>query len=290
MSNEVQQLREALGFRLRDIRKDARLSGRGLATLAGWHFTKVSKIEHGRATPSEADIELWCFHCGADSQIPELIVTARGVEKMYVELKRLMQRGTSRYQRELLDSEIKARYLRIFDPAIIPGALQIPAYTRARLAEFADMVGIPVDMDDTIAARQERGRLLLTGERLFHVVLVEHALRAALAEPDVMQEQLLHLQKLSRLPRVRLGIVPTRSRHYMTFCGFWIFDDREVHLETYSAAIRVSQPREIAMYSKVFDHYASRALHGDEARELIGQVITDPPESPAARNLQQQIS
>lgn len=69
-----QQVREALGYRLRDIRKDARLPGRQLAAITGWHFTKISKIEHGRAAPSEADIELWCFHCNADRQIPELKV------------------------------------------------------------------------------------------------------------------------------------------------------------------------------------------------------------------------
>ena len=40
------------------------------AALTGWHFTEISKIEHGHMMPSVADIELWCFHCGADSQIP----------------------------------------------------------------------------------------------------------------------------------------------------------------------------------------------------------------------------
>ena len=50
MTNEIQQAREALGYRLRDIRLDARMSGRQLAALTGWHFTKISKIEHGRLT------------------------------------------------------------------------------------------------------------------------------------------------------------------------------------------------------------------------------------------------
>jgi len=128
---------------------------------------------------------------------------------------------------------------------------------------------------DDMAARMERGRLLLSGDRLFHFVLGEHALRAALAEPDVMAEQLRHLLEVSRLPRLRLGILPTRIRHYMTFCGFWIFDNRVVQLETYSAAITITQPREIAMYAKVFEHYSSRALYGQQARDLIGQVLAD---------------
>jgi transcriptional regulator with XRE-family HTH domain len=275
VTNAVQQARESLGYRLRDIRTDARISGRQLAALAGWHFTKVSKIEHGRSMPSVADIEKWCFHCGAETQIPDLIAAARGIEKMYVELKRLLRTGTAYYQKELLDEETRTRHFRHFNPAIIPGALQTAGYATARLSEFADMVGIPADVKDTVAVRMERGRVLLSGERLFHFVLGEHALHAALADPDVMDEQLRHLLEVSRLPRLRLGILPTRVRHYMTFGGFWIFDDREVQIETYSAAVRITQPREIALYAKVFEHYSRRAVYGQQAADLISQAIGD---------------
>jgi transcriptional regulator with XRE-family HTH domain len=44
--------RQALASRLRDLRKTARLSGRELAAQAGWHYTKVSKIEHGAGNSS----------------------------------------------------------------------------------------------------------------------------------------------------------------------------------------------------------------------------------------------
>jgi transcriptional regulator with XRE-family HTH domain len=282
VANDVQQAREALGYRLKDIRKDARVSGRALAVLADWHFTKVSKIEHGRTMPSEGDIELWCFHCGAESQIPDLIAAVRGIEKMYVELKRLLRSGTARYQREMLQEETRTRHLRIFDPAIISGALQTPGYATVRLTEFADMVGVPADTRDTVAIRMERAKLLLSGDRLFHFVLGEHALRAALADRDVMGDQLLHLLEISRLPRLRLGILPTHVRHYMTFCGFWIFDDREVQIETYSAAIRITQPREIAMYAKVFEHYSRCALYGQQARDLISGAIANLAAGPVS--------
>jgi transcriptional regulator with XRE-family HTH domain len=275
VANEVEQARQLLGDRLRDIRKDARFSGRQLGALTGWHFTKVSKIEHGRTMPSPADIELWCLHCGADGQIQDLTAAARGIGKMYVELKRLLQSGTADYQRELLKEETRTHHFRIFNPAVIPGALQTQEYATTRLTEFAEMVGVPADVEDTVTARMERGKLLLSKDRLFHFVLGEHALRAALADRDVMADQLRHLLEVSRLPRLRLGILPTSARHYMTFCGFWIFDNRVVQLETYSAAITVTQPREIAMYAKVFEHYSDRARYGQQARDLISQVRTD---------------
>jgi hypothetical protein len=49
--------RQALGARLREIRMDARLNGRQLAGLADWHFTKISRLEHGARLPSAEDIE-----------------------------------------------------------------------------------------------------------------------------------------------------------------------------------------------------------------------------------------
>jgi hypothetical protein len=61
----------------------------------------------------------------------------------------------------------------------------------------------------------------------------------------------------------------------MTFCGFWIFDDREAQIETYSAAVRVTQPSELAMYAKVFEHYSERAVYGQQARSMISGAIAD---------------
>jgi len=66
----------------------------------------------------------------------------------------------------------------------------------------------------------------------------------------------------------------------MTFGGFWIFDDREAQIETYSAAVRMTEPREIAMYAKVFEHYARRAAYGQQARVLISQAIADLASAP----------
>lgn len=273
MSTSVQAAREALGTRLRELRKDARLSGRQLAELCEWHFTKVSKIEHGTTAPSDADLELWCLHCRAESQLPDLLATSRGIEKMYVELRRLMRAGAARYQREILASEMSARRYRVFTMFMIPGALQTRPYATVRLSEFSDMTQTPADVEQAVDARMERGRLIRSGERMFHFVMCEAALRTAMATPEVMAEQLAYLIEASRLPRVHLGVVPTSVRQYMPLCEFWIFDDAVVETETYSAAIRMEQPGEIAMYARVFDHYARVAVYGDAARDLIQEAL-----------------
>ena len=48
--SSFQRAREALGLRLRELRRDAHLTGRQLAASQGWHPSKVSKVEGGKQT------------------------------------------------------------------------------------------------------------------------------------------------------------------------------------------------------------------------------------------------
>lgn len=98
MSASVEQARKALGARLRDIRKDAGLTARAFASAAGWHYTKVSKLENGARTPSQSDIRQWCRICRAEDQAPDLIAAARDVDIMYAEWRRQLRVGMHRAQ------------------------------------------------------------------------------------------------------------------------------------------------------------------------------------------------
>ncbi|MEV6772592.1 Rid family hydrolase [Nocardia sp. NPDC051030] len=75
MSN-VHKAREALGQQLRDLRRDAGLTGRQLADLAAWHPSKVTKIEYGKQTPTEDDIRKWCEHTAAEGHVSDLVASA----------------------------------------------------------------------------------------------------------------------------------------------------------------------------------------------------------------------
>jgi transcriptional regulator with XRE-family HTH domain len=90
VSTVTKRARQDLGTRLRDIRRDARLTGRALAACCGWHFTKISKLEHGTQNPSEDDLRAWCHACDAADQLPDLIATVRAIESMYIEWRRAL--------------------------------------------------------------------------------------------------------------------------------------------------------------------------------------------------------
>ena len=98
MTTSAGQARASLGIRLRDIRKDAGLSGIELAQRAGWLSSKVSKIEHGKQGASEEDLRVWCEHCDAQGELPDLIAAVRSIETQFAEWRRIVRSGTRRRQ------------------------------------------------------------------------------------------------------------------------------------------------------------------------------------------------
>jgi transcriptional regulator with XRE-family HTH domain len=153
-SSSATQAQKALGARLREIRKDAGLSGRALALATGQHFTRVSKIENGVQAPSDKDIRDWCRACAAEPQIPDLIATARAVESAYLELRRQARAG----MRRVLGAHTTARYertsmFRIYEHNVIPGLFQTAAYSTAMLSFWIGFLDVPNDIDAAVAAR-----------------------------------------------------------------------------------------------------------------------------------------
>jgi len=273
VTSSVHQAREALGHRLRDIRMDARLTGRGLAALAGWHSSKVSKIEYGKQTPTEDDIRTWCHRTGANQHIPDLIATVRNIEAMYVEWRRMLGTGTRRRQRTSRTLEAQTQLMRWYEPVLIPGILHTAEYAKAVMRKVIDFYDIPDDLDDGVAERMERQQVLYRGNHRFHFIIAHQSLFTTVGDTNVMIGQLDRLLAVTSLPRVSFGIIPTRAEYRVPTNQFIMFDNRLVHVETISAEVAITQPREIALYTRVFDQLIQQAITGPAARTLITDAL-----------------
>lgn len=275
MSNTVHQAREALGHRLRDLRKDAGLTGRRLALLAGWHSSKISKLEYGKQTPTEADIEVWCRHCSATDQIADLVAAVRNIETMYVEWRRMLRIGTRRRQEASITLESETRLMRWYEPLLVPGILHTAEYAAAIMARVIDFYGIPDDLEAGVAARMERQQILYRGDHRFHFIVAEQALHTLVGGPEVMIGQLDRLRTILSLPRVSFGIIPQDAPYRVPTNQFILFDDRLVNVETISAELAITQPREIGLYIKAFQELSGMALYGQHARLRIHEALSD---------------
>jgi transcriptional regulator with XRE-family HTH domain len=270
----VQEAREALGLRLREIRRDAGLSQRELARLAGWHESKTSRIEYGKQTPSEADLAAWCTVTDSADQLPDLTATLRNIHAAYLEWKRLLGTGMRRRQQMSVRLEGDATAVRWYEPMVIPGLLQTADYAEAILRKCIDFYEIPDDLAAAVDARMERQRILYQGRRRFHFIISEQALQTTVGSDAIMAGQLDRMTTLMTLPRIAFGIVPHRA-HYEAPAthGFSMFDDQRVLVETVSAELTVTQPRELAIYERMFARLTDQAVYGDAARSLIAEAL-----------------
>ncbi len=76
------------------------------------------------------------------------------------------------------------------------------------------------------------------------------------------------------LPRVSLGIIPfTAQRTVWPLEAFYLFDNERASVETLTAEVTVTQPRELADYHRAFAELAKMAVHGAAARALITAAI-----------------
>lgn len=258
------------------MRKDARLTGRALAAATSWHFTKVSKLENGDRSPSEEDIRTWCAACGAEDQIPDLIATVRHIEAMYHEYRRQMHAGLKHLTESSVPLYEQTSLFRIYDTTVVPGLFTTAEYATAIFRFWSQFMGLKDDVDAAVEARMERQRVLYTGDRQFRVVIEEQVIRTRVGGADVMAGQLDRLMAVMSLPRVSIGIIPaTGIRHSLTQGSFWMFDDSRVRVETVSASLNVTQPRDIALYARVFELLRKSAVHGREARQLISRALRD---------------
>ncbi|MBF6296380.1 helix-turn-helix transcriptional regulator [Nocardia amamiensis] len=268
--SSIQQARETLGARLRELRKQSNLTGLELAGLAGWDNSKVSRYEHGKQTPTEQDIHKWCEITDAPLHVPDLIASVRNIEAAYIEWKRIQSHNA---QKKTAAMETSAKLIRGYDPGLVPGLLQTPDYATEVLRECIQFIGGPDDLQAAVAVRIQRQSVLRKGPRRFHFLIAEQALYTTVGSDEIMVGQLEQLLTYVRSSRLALGIIPRTARFRCPATNFLLYDHRQVQVETATAELSIVQPRETALYEKAFQILAAQAVKGESARNLIRKAL-----------------
>ncbi|WP_202875810.1 helix-turn-helix domain-containing protein [Kribbella speibonae] len=272
----VHEARTALGKRLRQLRQSSGMTGRQFAESLAWPPSKVSKIENGRQTPTDDDLRAWTRASDHDSELEALLASLHTLELQYAEWRHLMRAGHRPQQAQLMEWEQRTRLFRIFEATVVPGLLQTAEYARARFYESVRRLKAPNDADEAIAARLRRQEVLYRPGKQFHFVLPEAALRLRLCPTDALLGQLDRLASATHLPNVRLGIIATATEYTVSpWHGFWLYDDKRVVIETFSAELDLRQPQEIELYGDAFEQLAGVASYDHAARRIIGRVMSD---------------
>jgi transcriptional regulator with XRE-family HTH domain len=272
----VHEARRALGLRLRELRRQAGLTGSQLAASLSWPASKVSKLENGRQTPTDDDIRAWTETTGAAAEAEALLASLHTLETQHAEWRRVLRAGLHEVQNEQANLEEKTKLLRAFEVTTVPGLLQTAEYARARFEQAVRVHGLPSNVDEAVRARLRRQEVLYRPDKQFHFVVTEAAVRFRLCPDEAMIAQLERLVALSAMRNVELGIIGFDAKCIVSLRhSFWIYDDDLVTVETYSAELNLAQPQEIELYGRVFEQLAAVASYGSAARAVILRAIDD---------------
>ncbi|GLF97262.1 helix-turn-helix domain-containing protein [Streptomyces yaizuensis] len=229
--------------------------------------TKISNIESRKLTPTIVDVELILEALQADGKLArDILSLARSANTEWQDDWSSRRRGLDKKQNELSRLEAVTVEFRFFLPTMITGLLATPEYVRASLSRNAG------DMSKTIAKKLERQRVLMDSSKRFTFLLTEQAVKWPIVSPLEMAMQLDRLVSLSRIPTVRIGVIPNGLAGPVgvnPLSVFTVYDHRLATVETPTGAVLLRDHRDIAEIREHFDRYEELAMFGDDCRSLL---------------------
>jgi transcriptional regulator with XRE-family HTH domain len=263
-----------LGAELRRLRLASGLKGAEVAKRLMVSQPKISHLENGNRAISPRDVRDLCAIYGVTDQqvIDSLMQMAResGQQGWWHAYGHIPQ---SVY----IALETDATSLHAYEPMAIPALLQTPAYAHAVIGETIPQL-TSEEAGARLKVRLRRQHRIYNPARPLRlwVVLDESALRRVVGGPDVMREQLEHLNALGAEPHIAVQILPYTAGAHPGLSGqFSIlrFADSSaepvVHLERFTSDLYLEKPFDVQHYSVLHDHLQAQALSLDSSRDFI---------------------
>jgi transcriptional regulator with XRE-family HTH domain len=265
-----------LGAELRNLRRQAGLSGKALGAILGSSQASISRAEMGQRLVSPDEITRWTQAAGADPDETErLLRLGRAARAQLRSWWDVHAGGLARRQQEVAGLEAASTRICNYQ-LVIPGLLQTADYARRALtlADVSGQEGIAA----AVAARMHRQEVLYDQAKLFDYVLPESALRWRLADDAGMRAQADRLVSIDSLPNVTLGILPlVTAPPSLPSAGFVIYerpDDPLVLIETLTSELLFGGEREVSAYRDAFARMLATAVTGTAAHELIRDTMS----------------
>lgn len=276
-----------------DLRERVGLIQPDAAKQAGITQSMLSRAETGRGIPDiDTTRKLAQLYTATPDEQLRLIELATAMKPARLDSRLIMQRGRNlRFQARIAEIEKSCALVRAYQPHMILGALQTPAYALAVFTGHNARPSNPANADlpaDLVATRAARYRQLADERhRTWKLVMTEAALNWHVGSPEVMAEQMDHLIEAGQLPNLRLGIIPTRTpARVFAPHGFDMYDSRGVCIGTKTATALTTEAGDVSDYDALFGELEQMAVYDDEASSLLTRVarefrawIPDGPEA-----------
>lgn len=264
----------ALGARLRNVRVANNLSQRALGRKIGVVHSLLSRNESGQRVPTRAEvIRILEPLVITDREREEILAMVEDPSGSPLAVIALPERRAQ--IAALVELEQLAKEVVTWSPLILPGLLQVSAYTRTIMAagrvpdeEIATRVTVRMGRRDILTRRNPVRYTALIGESV---------LSQTIGGANVMAEQFDHLLMMSAHENVDLRIVPTATGWHAGLGGAFQLIRCDgtsfVHLENQVSAVVVQEPEDVAGFEESVPELMRIAMTPEQSFEIIAKEV-----------------
>ncbi|MFF3699152.1 helix-turn-helix domain-containing protein [Streptomyces sp. NPDC002221] len=251
------------GSELRRLRETSGLTQEALGSCIFVTGSLVGQVETTHRVPTR--------------DFSERLDAALGTDGMFSRLVGLVLRSQlPSWFQQYAEMEARASYISTYQAQMVYGLLQTEEYARAVLA-----TGMPNNLDDLLAARMERQRLLQRDRPpTVWVVLDEAALLRPIGDRSIMRSQLRHLLSFHERRWVQIQILPFAAGGHASLIGSFNmlrFEDEPelVYTEDLISGHMTANPDTVREGSLRYAHLQAAALSVEESAALIARVMEE---------------
>jgi transcriptional regulator with XRE-family HTH domain len=185
--------------------------------------------------------------------------------------------------RPYAEIEATAVQLRSWQPMVVDGLLQTEGYARALLGAQPNTTDD--ELEERVTARMARQVILDRPDPpVLWVLLDEAVLIRRVGGAKVMNDQLLHLERMSHRPNITIGIVPLSAGAHSGLLGAFAIAEsntaRVGFMETPQEGLIVEHSPAVSRMLHVFDNLHAETLPRAASRALILKRADDHDPEP----------
>ncbi len=253
---------------------------------AGWEIraseSKISRMELGRVSFKERDVaDLLTLYGVTDEEEREAWLTLARQANTPGWWQREGDILPSWFQ-PYLGLEAAAVLIRTYEVQFIPGLLQTPEYAKAVIL-LGHGNAPPAEVERRVAVRMKRQQVLAREDPpQLWVVVDEGALRRPIGGPEVMRAQLRALVDATKLPHVRLQVIPFNAGGHAAAGGSFSilrFPEQDlpdvIYIEQLTSALYLDKRDDIDHYAAAMERLAVEAERPDRTGDILGKILRE---------------
>ncbi|BEK96530.1 helix-turn-helix domain-containing protein [Nocardia seriolae] len=281
--------RRQLGRFLRAAREGSGLTVDQAAGLMEWHKSTLSRLERGLVERVRTrDVLGLCDIYGLDADraaIAKALAEQAPAQSWWHAYADLIPSKSNM----LVGLEAGARLISIFQPLVVPGIIQTPAYARILDRRyFPDET--ETEIDRRLELRAQRQQVIRRQRHPAEAVIILHeaALRTVIGDRHVMVAQLRHIADLSTHDNIDVRVLPFRAGLPLgtPLTPFMIYQSgRDVHgrlteptvvvAENLVGAMYFERKTEVVAYREAFATVRCATLEAGPSRDLIRELARE---------------